>query len=133
MLQISLERGHAALVEQFMGNRDTNEKSNYVVVAANYFTIVLLRWLLENGPPIDAPLAFKLKTDRLVAFRIEFTGYLSEDDRVQLVRKFVRDSWRGQLLWILENTKFNDSSRAIITKAIKRAPSDTVQNERRDS
>jgi hypothetical protein len=124
MLEKALKRGFPTLVQQFVGRRDADEKRKYVTLTARLGDDVLLRWLLANGASIDPSFSHELAT----AYA-EVSVYLSEGDRVQLVREVVTELWGPMLLlWMLENTTFNDvRSRIAIGNAMKQAPSDTVQ------
>jgi hypothetical protein len=128
MLDQALRRGYIALVQLFMRHRGADEERKYVAVAAHDHHVVLLRWLLESGTPIETDSVIEVGSYLPGGEYFEIAGYLSESDRAELVCRAV---WRGchtLSRWMLENTVFNDaSSRAIICTAIEQAPSDTVQ------
>jgi hypothetical protein len=128
MLERALKRGFLPLVQQFMGGRDAEEKRNYLDVAAMSSNVVLLRWLLAKGTPIDKYSAKYLVSERSNVPYFEVVGYLSEGDRVELVCEAAAEKRHRLLRWTLENILFSDdSSRTTIYNAIKRAPSDTQQ------
>jgi hypothetical protein len=129
MLERALRRGYAPLVQQFIRHRDASEQCKYVNVAAKRRNVVLLRWLLGNGTPIDINAAIEAGTDRHSVAYVDVAGYLSEGDRVELICQAVANEKYHKLLqWALENTSFREeSSRTTIRNAIMEASTDTVQ------
>jgi hypothetical protein len=120
----ALGTGHLTLVQQLMGLQDALENRKYVRVAADHGNVVLLRWRLATGSPID-----KASPTQIVTEYVEVAGYRLEGARVQLVCDFVTKRKRRKLLlWTLEKTRFNNgNSRATVYDAIQQAPDDTEQ------
>jgi hypothetical protein len=129
MLERALRRGYLRLAQRFVRYRNASERCKYVQVAAQHRNIVLLRWMLANGTPIDTSAAIGVGEDRSSFAYVEVAGYLSESDRVQLVCEATRKTKLRKLLqWTLENTNFSGGgSRDAIRKAIREASTDTVQ------
>jgi len=74
MLQRALLGGYLAVAERFIRRRDESERCNYAAVAAKHCNVVLLRWLLENGTPIDRSSAIQVATERRGAECFEVTS-----------------------------------------------------------
>ncbi|EGZ08097.1 hypothetical protein PHYSODRAFT_306171 [Phytophthora sojae] len=111
------------MVRQFFELRDEQEKRKYVSVAAQppLCRMLLVRWLIENGAPLDVATAIEIGTKRSYAQNVEVAWWLSERDRVALVLGGLsKNKYRKLLLWVLEHTAFKDaSSRATIGDAVK--------------
>jgi hypothetical protein len=124
MLERALRRGCLAIAQGFIRHRSAIARSKYVQVAARRRNSVFLRWMLANGTPIDRSAAIQLAAACCFEEYVEVVAYLSEVDRVQIVRQAITEKkWCTLLHWTLKNTSFNEaSSRAAVDNAIKHAP-----------
>jgi len=129
MLGQALQRGYQKLAQQSIEHRDENERCKYVAIAAKRWNVVLLRWLLANGTPIDKFSAIQLATEHSFSEYAEVASYLSEGDRVQVVCEAITErKWSKLLQWTLKHTSFiDDNASATVCDAIKHAPNGTVQ------
>jgi hypothetical protein len=79
------------------------------------------------GTPIGLSSVVRVGADRCFGQYVEFAGYLSEDERVQLVCEAVTKKCLKLLQWMLAKTKFNDEHARDIRNAFQQAPRDYVQ------
>ncbi|KAE8991208.1 hypothetical protein PR003_g21437 [Phytophthora rubi] len=125
------------MVRQFFQRRSDQEKRKYLVAARRVCQISLMRWMIENGAPLDVTTAINICwTGRFYGMKqdyptyVEVAWWLKESDRVSLVAEGLsyKNHHHMLLLWVLENTFFQHaSSRSAIRRAIKTAPTDTIQ------
>ncbi|CAI5701226.1 hypothetical protein KXD40_007022 [Peronospora effusa] len=123
LLDLALQRGYLVMARQFFERRSEDEKCQYVAVAAEGDEIVLMRWLIENGAPLCVHATITLVSDHVnKAKYVEATWWLSESDRVIVIRDALQNNGRKLLMWVLDNTVFkNKNSRKDIRSALKMA------------
>ncbi|CAH0491538.1 unnamed protein product [Peronospora farinosa] len=128
LLELALQRGYLVMARQFFEHRSEQEKCQYVAIAADHNDIVLMRWLIENGAPLSVHTSISLASDPVFRKQcVEVTWWLSESDRVVVIRNALQNNVRKLLLWVLDNTVFKDeTSRNAIQSALTRADNVTV-------
>ncbi|CAI5722746.1 unnamed protein product [Peronospora farinosa] len=128
LLELALQRGYLVMARQFFEHRSEQEKCQYVAIAADHNDIVLMRWLIENGAPLSVHTSISLASDHVFRKQcVEVTWWLSESDRVVVIRNALQNNVRKLLLWVLDNTVFKDeTSRNAIQSALTRADNVTV-------
>ncbi|CAH0485614.1 unnamed protein product [Peronospora farinosa] len=111
LLDLALQRGYLVMARQFFERRSEDEKCQYVAVAAEGDEIVLMRWLIENGAPLCVHATITLVSDHVnKAKYVEATWWLSESDRVIVIRDALQNNDRKLLMWVLDNTVFKDKN-----------------------
>ena len=128
LLNLALRRGHLALARQFLERRSEQEKCEYVTGAAECDDIVMMRWMIESGAPLCVDTAMLLAFSNVEKARhVEVIWFLSESDRVVVIHNALRIKNRKVVLWVLDNTVFEDeTSRNAIRNAFKMADNDIV-------
>ncbi|CAH0491296.1 unnamed protein product [Peronospora farinosa] len=128
LLDLALQRGYLVMARQFFDRRSEQEKCQYVAIAADHNNIVLMRWMIENGAPLSVHTAISLASSHVIDRRyVEVTWWLSESDRVVVIRIALENNVRKLLLWVLHNTVFEDvTSRNAIRSALTRADNVTA-------
>ncbi|CAI5731200.1 unnamed protein product [Peronospora farinosa] len=113
ILDLALQRGYLVMARQFFERRNEQEKCQYVAIAVEGgHEIVLMRWLIENGTSLSVDTAINLASD-LVVYKetyVEAIWWLSESDRVALIHDALENNRRKVLLWVLQNTVFEDET-----------------------
>ncbi|KAE8972990.1 hypothetical protein PF005_g18176 [Phytophthora fragariae] len=136
MLDAAMKRRYAKMARQFFQRRSDLKKHKYVVAARRVHQISVMRWMLENGAPLDVATAINISLPKGVydtkqkdyTTYFEVTWWLKENDRVALVVEGLSDKNHHKLLlWVLQNTFFQLDSRLAIRRAIKSAPRDTIE------
>ncbi|KAE9013617.1 hypothetical protein PF005_g9499 [Phytophthora fragariae] len=96
---------------------------NSVKLTTVGYNMPILRWLAENGPPIDLSTATKLVLEK---HHVEIAWWVSEDNRRHLVLEALHKNDRKVAWWILAHTQFQDESALrSIRDAIRCCPKDT--------
>ncbi|RMX66010.1 hypothetical protein DD238_003165 [Peronospora effusa] len=117
LLDLALQRGYLVMARQFFDRRSEQEKCQYVAIAADHNNIVLMRWMIENGAPLSVHTAISLASSHVI----------DRSDRVVVIRIALENNVRKLLLWVLDNTVFEDvTSRNAIRNALERADNVTA-------
>ncbi|OWY93346.1 hypothetical protein PHMEG_00037303 [Phytophthora megakarya] len=128
ILEQAFEQGFLLMVHQFFKRKTMETRRKYILIAAEGRCIMVIRWLVENGTPLDINSATILVSNGPYA---EIAWWLSEEDRVTLVCEALHEKWYKKwyyvVEWILENTIFKEeSSRHAIRSTIDEVSDESV-------
>ncbi|KAG7379594.1 hypothetical protein PHYPSEUDO_008439 [Phytophthora pseudosyringae] len=124
MLEVALVRGYFVLAERFLDRRHQRSIDKYAELSGMRGGFQLMRWLVEKrGAGLNIPTAIRVI---MIYKRVETSWWLAEDDRVAVLCQRLDEKWQADLVWMLNNTKFEEErSRLAIRKAIDNAPAAT--------